>query len=159
MKRSLQTFLLLPALLLGSACQPQPDAGSAPQAAAAPAAAPTAVAAAPKPAPLVVAFAVTGDRINPPTGTLPEDIKEFSSSDLVYAELMLDGTADQARVTVHWKNADGNVVHEDERSVAVAGRTPVIFSHRPDPAWIPGAYSVVFDVNGKPSWELQFQVR
>ncbi len=161
MNKTIRTLPVLALALLACACQPDSGQGSntprpaAAIAAPAPASAPAAV---PAPRELQVLFAVTGDEVYPPTGTVPQDIKQFSPNQEVFAELMLDGTAPQVHVALHWRAADGSTLHEDARVLDIAGRTPAIFSYRPDPAWAAGDYSLVFDVDGKPSWELKFQV-
>lgn len=155
----------LPALfslsLLIAACQP--EAAPAPTVTEPAPVADTAPTPAPAPAPVQssvsAAFAVTGDHINAGTGTLPADIKEFAAGDSVYAQLMLDGHAASSTVTLHWKDATGAEIHTAEKATAVEGLTPVIFDYRPDAGWTPGTYALVFDIDGKPSWELAFTIR
>jgi len=156
--------LALPALLtlavLVAACQP--EAAPTPAPAAAEPAATIAPTPAPTPMPVVstvsAAFAVTGDHINASTGTLPKDIKDFAAGDTVYAQIMLDGHTASTTVVLHWKDAAGTEIHKAEKAAAVEGLTPVIFDYHPDAGWAPGAYSLVFDIDGKPSWELAFSV-
>ncbi|WP_147653244.1 hypothetical protein [Vulcaniibacterium gelatinicum] len=151
---------LLPALLALAACQrPAEPAAPAP---AAPATAPTpAPAAAPT---SVIVTAVELGKALDAQGRIATPTAIFAPTDAFHATVTAraadPATPATATLGVQWIHADsGQTVHEDTRTLQIAGETTHAFHIARAEGWPPGKYRLEVRLDGHPVYSRMFQVQ
>ena len=144
MRRLVPLLLLLPAAALGckKAEAPAPPIGEAP---------------APAPAAVAVGAIDLGKAVGPdmkvtaPTAT-------FGVRDTIYASIATTGTSASATLGTRWTFADGQVVHEDSRTITPTGPAVTEFHIMNPQPWPAGAYKLEVTLDGAVAGTREFRV-
>lgn len=145
-RRLVPVLLLLPAVALG--CKKK-EAAAPPvgEATMPPAAAPVSVLS------VDLGRAVGADqRVAAPT-------TEFGPRDTIYAAIATTGTSSGATLATRWTFSDGQLVHEDSRTIAPTGPAVTEFHIMNASAWPAGSYKVDVMLNGSPAGSKEFTVK
>ncbi len=145
MRRILPALLLVPAVALGckKAQEPAPPVGEATM-----------------PAPAAVAVASfdlgkavgTDFRVTAPATT-------FGVRDTIYVSIATTGSSAGANLATRWTFEDGQVVHEDARTIAPTGPAVTEFHIMSPQPWPAGAYKVEVMLNGVSAGTRDFTIK
>ena len=87
-----------------------------------------------------------------------EHVDTFKPSDTIYASVLTNGSAQNARIGVKWTYQDGQVVDQSEQVIAPNGTAATEF-HITKPDGFPaGEYKVEVSVDGSPVQTKDFKV-
>lgn len=145
-RRLIPVLLLFPAVALG--CKKQ-EAAAPPvgEAAAPPAAAPVSVVS------VDLGRAVGPDqRVTAPTTA-------FGTRDTIYAAIATTGISAGATLATRWTFSDGQVVHEDSRTIAPTGPAVTEFHIMNASPWPAGTYKVDVLLDGSSAGSKEFSVK
>nr|WP_313015645.1 hypothetical protein [Brucella intermedia] len=84
--------------------------------------------------------------------------KDFSKADAIYIAAVVHGEAESANVRAEWSLAGGPVLGSVEKSSPVHTAQVVTLAPIPGGTLEKGSYMAIVSLNGKPQWELPFQV-
>ena len=90
-------------------------------------------------------------RVQEPTDT-------FGPSDTVYASVVTEGTAPEARLQARWSYGPTQVLEETEQRIAPQGTAVSEFHVRNPAGWTPGTYQVEIVLDGAPAGARTFTV-
>lgn len=82
----------------------------------------------------------------------------FMSSDKIYVGVVLHGEANSASVKIDWSLASGPVLGSEEVAIPVVKAAVATLDLTKNEQLKAGEYKVLVVLNGKPSWELRFNV-
>jgi hypothetical protein len=145
-RRFIPVLLLLPAVALG--CKKQ-EAAAPPvgEAMAPPAASPVSVVS------VDLGKAVGADqRVAAPA-------TEFGARDTIYASIATTGASTGAALATRWTFNDGQVIHEDSRTIAPTGPAVTEFHIMNTSPWPAGTYKVEVMLDGNQAGSKEFTVK
>jgi hypothetical protein len=92
-------------------------------------------------------------------GKITAPATTFSPKDTIYAQVATSGGSGNAAVSARWTFGQGQVVSENNESVAAGGNATTTF-HISKPDGFPaGMYKVDISVDGKPAKSASFEVK
>lgn len=144
-RRLLPALLLLPAVALGCKKAPEP-------------APPVGEATVPAPAAVAVASFDLGTAVGPDFRvTAPSTT--FGVRDTIYVSIATTGSSTAATLATRWTYEDGQVVHEDSRTIAPTGPVATEFHIMNAQPWPAGAYKVEVMLDGASAGTRDFTVK
>ncbi|HSE27408.1 MAG TPA: hypothetical protein VLA95_04210 [Gemmatimonadales bacterium] len=145
-RRLFPALLLIPAVALG--CK-KPQEEPAP---------PVGEAAVPAPVAVQVASFDLGKAVGPDFKvTAPRNA--FGVRDTIYVSIATTGTSAGASLATRWTFEDGQVVHEDSRTIAPTGPAVTEFHIMSPQPWPAGAYKVEVMLNGASAGTKDFTIK
>jgi hypothetical protein len=87
-----------------------------------------------------------------------EPVDRFGPADTVYASVVTEGTAAEARLQARWSYGQTQVLEETEQRIAPQGVTVSEFHVRNPAGWEPGTYQVEIVLDGSPVGARTFTV-
>ncbi|HVF35651.1 MAG TPA: hypothetical protein VND91_10055 [Candidatus Saccharimonadia bacterium] len=150
--------LLLPALLVLSACKrDEPVTQTPPVRTPAPAPAPTPLPA-PAPVPAVtIANIELGNAVGADNRVMTPAMA-FAPADTIYAAVSTNGAAPSSTITARWTFQDGQVVNESSQTIAPTGPAVTTFNIAKPDGWPAGRYKVEILIDGKSVGQREFDV-
>ena len=82
----------------------------------------------------------------------------FKPKDTIYVSVETEGTSPGARLAAHWTYQDGQVVKDDETSIAPSGRAATEFHISKPGGWPVGDYKVEVMLDGVSAGTKSFKV-
>ena len=150
--------LLLPALLVLSACKrdEQPVTQAPPATTPAPQTTP-----APPPPPPTPAVTIANIELGNAVGadnrvTTPS--MSFAPTDTIYAAVSTNGTSPSSTITARWTFQDGQVVNESSQTIAPTGPAVTTFNIAKPDGWPAGKYKVEVLIDGTSVGQREFDV-
>lgn len=151
--------LLLPALLVLSACKR--DEQPVTQAPPATTPAPQTTPAPPPPPPPTPAVTIANIELGNAVGadnrvTTPS--MSFAPTDTIYAAVSTNGTSPSSTITARWTFEDGQVVNESSQTIAPTGPAVTTFNIAKPDGWPAGKYKVEVLIDGTSVGQREFDV-
>lgn len=79
--------------------------------------------------------------------------------DTVHVSLVTVGDAPAVTLGAEWRNAEGAVLHRDERAIQTAGPAVHTFSLKPESGWAAGRHEVTLSLDGEVAGTREFELR
>ena len=79
--------------------------------------------------------------------------------DTAHVSLVTVGDASAAMLGAEWRDAQGSVLHRDERAISAAGPAVHTFSLKPESGWAEGQHEVTLSLDGEVAGTREFEVR
>ena len=86
------------------------------------------------------------------------DTDDFSPSDTIYASIVTQGSAREARLTARWIYQDGQTVDESTQTIAPSGTTVTEFHISKSGGWPAGTYTLRVLLDGREVESEEFEV-
>ena len=88
-----------------------------------------------------------------------EDTDDFAPNDTIYASIVTQGTAREARLTARWTFQDGQTVDESTQTIAPSGTTVTEFHIVKPGGWPAGNYTLRVLLDGRDVETEEFEVK
>jgi hypothetical protein len=89
---------------------------------------------------------------------ISDETDSFKPKDTIYVSVETEGTSPGARLAAHWTYQDGQVVKDDETSIAPSGRAATEFHISKPGGWPQGDYKVEVTLDGASAGTKSFKV-
>ena len=87
-----------------------------------------------------------------------QDTDDFSPNDTIYASVVTQGSAREARLTARWIYQDGQTVEESTQTIAPSGTTVTEFHISKPGGWPAGTYTLRVLLDGREVESEEFEV-
>ena len=87
-----------------------------------------------------------------------EDTDDFAPNDTIYASIVTQGSAQQARLTARWIYQDGQTVDESTQTIAPSGTTVTEFHISRPGGWPAGTYTLRILLDGREVESEEFEI-
>jgi len=114
------------------------------------------------PAPSAATLSVSGVDLGTAVGAdnrIANPVTTFAGRDMIHASVATDGMATGSTVTTRWTFQDGQVVHEEKKSVTTTGPAVHDFSISKPDGFPVGKYKLEVMVDGTTVQTREFEVR
>ena len=88
-----------------------------------------------------------------------EDTDDFTPTDTIYASVVTEGSAREARLTARWVFQDGQTVNESTQTIAPSGTTVTEFHISRPGGWPVGTYTLRVSLDGREVETEEFEVK
>lgn len=88
-----------------------------------------------------------------------ERVEVFGPRDVIYASVVTNGTADDAKLKARWVYQDGQVVEETEQTISPQGAAATEFHVSKPDGWPAGKYRLEVFLNGTQVESRTFEVK
>jgi hypothetical protein len=89
---------------------------------------------------------------------ISDKTETFKPTDTIYVSVTTEGSSAAAKVTAHWTYKDGQVIKDEEKSIAPTGTATTEFHIVKTSGWPVGDYKVEVMLDGASAGSKSFKV-